>query len=138
MAAVGFMVLVASACKPAAPEVIPDGEYSISEDHGYGTGTITMVLDQGHFSVSTPGYGELVSGSYAIAEDKITFQEEVISAKEKAMCANDVTYSYLWTYDAKEGELYFNPDLDECELRWFTNTGGNAHRPWQLKTKEDG
>jgi hypothetical protein len=137
-AALVLMVLVVSACKPATPAMIPDGEYTISEDHGYGTGTLTLILDQGHFSVSTPDYGELANGGFAIADNKITFKEEVTSPREKSKCGSKVTYSYLWTFDAQKGELHFMQDMDDCELRRITNTGGNASQPWHLKTQDDG
>jgi hypothetical protein len=133
-----LMVLVVSACTPAAPAMIPDGEYTISEDHGYGTGTLTMILDQGHFRVSTPDIGELANGSFAIADHKITFTDEVTSTKVKAMCGSKVTYSYLWTFDAQKGELHFIRDTDGCELRGFTNIGGNGSQPWRLKTQDGG
>ena len=133
-----LMVLVVSACTPVAPAMIPDGEYTISEDHGYGTGTLTMILDQGHFSVSTPDIGELANGGFASAGNKITFMEEVTSPKEKSMCGSKVTYSYLWTFDAQKGELHFMLDMDDCELRAFTNTGEHASQPWHLKTQDDG
>ena len=131
-----FMIVVVSACTPTAPARIPDGEYTISEDHGYGTGTLTMVLDNGHFNVSTPDVGELANGGFIITNNKITFTEEVTSPKEKSMCGSKVTYSYLWTFDAQKGELHFTQDKDDCELRAFTNIGGHEIQPWHLKTKD--
>ena len=138
LAALVLMVLVVSACTPAAPAMIPDGEYTISEDHGYGAGTLTMILDQGHFNVSTPGIGELANGGFTLTDNKITFTEEATSLKERSMCGSKVTYSYLWTFDAKKGELHFTRDMDDCELRAFTNIGGNKSQPWHLKTQDEG
>ena len=97
-----------------------------------------MILDQGHFSVSTPDIGELANDGFAIADNKITFTEEVTILKVKTMCGSKVTYSYLWTFDAQKGELHFMRDMDDCELRAFTNIGGLESQPWHLKTQDDG
>jgi hypothetical protein len=44
-----------------------------------------------------------------------------------------VTYSYLWIFNPQNGELQFMRDKDDCELRAFTNIGGNKLLPWRLK-----
>lgn len=125
-----ILALLLTACGPQAPETIPTGTYTLGEITGSGTNMMTLILDQGHFKITTSDFGDLTEGSYTQTGKRVTFTEEKLSPRAKSFCGTKTVYTYEWAYNPGSDELKFAVVEDACSVRAGTNTG----QVWKKKT----
>ena len=110
--------ILAGACARQPPPVFPNGSFMTEEITGSGTADITMVLDNGHFTVTSSDVGPLAEGSYKLDGDKVTFTEEAADLSAKSICGPQQTvYTYQWTVDPQSKNLQLKKVDDPCGPR---------------------
>jgi hypothetical protein len=117
-------LLTAAACGSSQVKTPPDGEYKRSEVDSSGTNTLSIILNQGHFQMPNTAQGLLWDGSYQVTGDKITFNSQNTTAAGKALCGSKDTFTYQWSFDAKNNQMVFKVVDDACGLRV---SGTDAH-----------
>jgi hypothetical protein len=111
-------IFLSGACTPKPPAVFPNGSFTTEEITGSGTADITMVLDNGHFTVTSSDVGRLAEGSYKLDGDKVTFTEEAQDLIAKSICGPQQTvYTYQWSIDPESKGLRFKKVDDPCSPR---------------------
>jgi hypothetical protein len=111
-------VLLTRACAQKPPAVFPNGSFMTEEITGSGTADITMLLDNGHFTVTSSDTGPLAEGSYQLDGDKVTFTEENASLSAKSICGPQQTvYTYQWSIDPVSKDLGLKKVDDSCAPR---------------------
>ncbi len=125
-------LLTTAACGSSQVKTPPDGEYKRDEVTNSGANTLSIILNQGHFQMSNKAQGPLWEGSYQATGDKVTFNSENTTALGKALCGSKDTFTYQWSFDAKNNQMVFKVVDDKCGLRV---SGTDAH-PWTYQAAQ--